>query len=708
MDQYNELSAVTTTRKRRRGRLVCNTCRDRKTRCNGERPACSSCLRRGVGDNCEYEDISIDARRSVTPRYSVEASARHSVSPRSMKSTTGLERMYRLGSRDTPDITSSTGHMAAQVSDTELNDPVYGGSSTNLLVSHVQLLTADGSMPVDRRVFPSLTSEPGNQLRLESTTYGLEIIHGQDISNFVLPHRQAADEFLGCYWAFIHPIFPVLHKQTFLGRYEKLWMPANYVANSEKLHDSVSETIFHTSLNVVFALGCQFSTNIIPAKKISCADELYQRSRKLINFEILDSGQLSVVQMLLLTGIYLQSTEHATRLWNVVGLAIRAAQGLGLHSNEASVHLKSQLDREMCRRVWHTCVLLDRLIAMTFGRPTMISGSWDVIAPSMIDDEHLRRKGEGIQPPNSPSQMGLFVYSLKLFDITNEILSELYIRQSRGASPDEPCQKPWSPEQLLKVLSISSKLDRFDDTLPDSLRPGHLSGAENEPWYLYIRILLLRFILLGFAEKNAKNVRELSTAEEPRLERDFAVRACTLCVSTAHILLDRLQESLNTPYRSPGWHTVYFAFAAATVLIAGHICPLVQGDLADQSFQLSWSRCISILNHHQAQIESAGRAIIVLEALKERAQGMTTTDSWGAWAPPIQGQSAYLAKGVVTETSTSGNLGVNGTQCLTPDSSGPDGMNLLQYEIDTVGMGSMNDSWFLELLGDLDWLNTSR
>ncbi|KAH8800258.1 fungal-specific transcription factor domain-containing protein [Xylogone sp. PMI_703] len=696
MDHGEKLPAATRVRKRRRARLVCNTCRDRKTRCNGERPACSSCVRRDVGDTCVYEDMPIGVR--------------------SRKSTTGSERISQLGSGDTPAVPSIPVHMVTQVSDTEPSDPVYGGSSTNLLVSHVQLATTEGNLSADSMAFPALTSEPGNQSRPRFNRYGLEIAHSQDISEFILPHRHAADEFLSCYWEFIHPIFPVLHKQTFLGLYKKLWMPAGDVAG--RFDNSVGETIFHVSLNLVFALGCQFSNVIIPAKKMSCADEFYQRSRKLTNFEIMDSAQLSLVQMLLLTGIYLQSTEHVTRLWNVIGLAIRAAQCLGLHSNEASVHLESQLDREIRRRIWYNCVLLDELIAMTFGRPAMILGSWNVTAPSMIDDEYLMLRGDGMQPPNSPSRMGLFVYSLELFKITEEILSELYIRQDQGASPSEPYQGPLSPEQLLKVLSISAKLDRFDDTLPDFLRSSPLSGAESETSYnhlmlqarvlnsryLYIRILLLRFVLLGCAEQYIKKPLELSLAKEPRLKQDFATSACTLCVNMTHTLLERLQESLSTPYRSPGWHMVYFAFASATVLIAAHICPLVKGDLEESSFMLSWSRAIAILNHHKAQIESAGRAIIVLEALKERVYSMAIMDSWDKWSPPIHDQGTNISS-LVTETSGSTNLSTNETQFLTPELGGSGGIDLPQYDMDMVGIGSMNEAWFVEQLSDLNWLN---
>lgn len=43
--------------KRRKTLLACNQCRDRKTRCSGDRPLCRSCQERHL--QCQYEQASI-------------------------------------------------------------------------------------------------------------------------------------------------------------------------------------------------------------------------------------------------------------------------------------------------------------------------------------------------------------------------------------------------------------------------------------------------------------------------------------------------------------------------------------------------------------------------------------------------------------------------------------------------------------------------
>lgn len=177
----------------------------------------------------------------------------------------------------------------------------------------------------------------------------------------VYPLRRAADDYLHCYWEFIHPIFPVLHKPSFMRRFEALWSESRGPHPGSK-QEEFDHIVFTSTLNLVFALGCQFSNLVREPNRAHVAEEFYQRARKLFVFDILDSASITLVQMLLLTAIYLQSTSHANRCWNVVGLAIRAAQSIGLDSEPPTRTPRDQLARELRRRLWHTCVTMDRYV----------------------------------------------------------------------------------------------------------------------------------------------------------------------------------------------------------------------------------------------------------------------------------------------------------------------------------------------------------
>lgn len=108
---------------------------------------------------------------------------------------------------------------------------------------------------------------------------------------------------------------------------------------------------------------------------------------------------------------------------------------------------------------------------MTFGRPTMIrSGSYDVPEPSIIDDQYLTADSHqvpGAQPSGVHSRMNLFVYSLRLFDIMDEILSKFYVFQgSKSESNLAKSFNPWSVDDLASILTINAKLDDFRGSVP--------------------------------------------------------------------------------------------------------------------------------------------------------------------------------------------------------------------------------------------------
>jgi Fungal specific transcription factor domain len=207
----------------------------------------------------------------------------------------------------------------------------------------------------------SLVSQTATQLGSGTLLPRPEIILERNESASVYPARRKADNYLHCFWEFVHPVFPVIHKTSFIAKYEKIWTGEDADDHLDSKTD-VEEVVFTSNLNLIFALGCQFSTLIPASQKRSAANDFYQRSRHLFLFDILDSKSMSLVQMLLLTGIYLQSTPHATRCWNSVGLAIRLAQSLGLHLDYVGRRPESQLACQMRRRVWHTCVILDRWV----------------------------------------------------------------------------------------------------------------------------------------------------------------------------------------------------------------------------------------------------------------------------------------------------------------------------------------------------------
>ena len=138
---------------------------------------------------------------------------------------------------------------------------------------------------------------------------------------------------------------------------------------------------------------------------------------------------------------------------------------------------------------------------MTFGRPTMISDAWNVQAPAMIDDEYLLMEGEGFQPAHLSSRMGLFVYSSKLFEVLNEVLSAVYTKDAVMMSSKQNNPETRSQKMLMKVVGFNRRLDKFIASIPEYLRPMVTSNPQDQQKENYIKIqekvLYCRYVSLN-------------------------------------------------------------------------------------------------------------------------------------------------------------------------------------------------------------------
>jgi hypothetical protein len=73
-----------------------------------------------------------------------------------------------------------------------------------------------------------------------------------------------------------------------------------------------SSQAFYCALNMMLALGSQFSDIPVTQRK-SLTAMFEQRSKNLLIVDMLDRGSIAVVQTVLLTGQYLQSTFNPQR-----------------------------------------------------------------------------------------------------------------------------------------------------------------------------------------------------------------------------------------------------------------------------------------------------------------------------------------------------------------------------------------------------------
>ena len=313
-------------------------------------------------------------------------------------------------------------------------------------------------------------------------------------AHWSLPLRRHADDLVRLYFTRVHRMYPILHRPTFMRQYSQLWEPsASATTTTGPATTSCSGLCRHRSLektfpamvNAVFALATWFASNAAEQNSARAAG-FFGMTQEVDLLEVMDEEVgIEVVQLLLLMGFYLQSTEKFSKCWNITGLAIRMAQNMGLQLSPGDARRRgllaaapTQLESEMRVRVWYGCVLLDREISMSFGRPLMINsgGADQLTLPEAIDDERLNEEVGGMwnrQPSNCPSLLESYIQTIKLYDILGQVLDREDSKDGSGGAAGRmpPVDRPpLANSDTQSLLDLDTMIMEWRDSLPAHLQ----------------------------------------------------------------------------------------------------------------------------------------------------------------------------------------------------------------------------------------------
>jgi hypothetical protein len=294
--------------------------------------------------------------------------------------------------------------------------------------------------------------------------------------DYVLPTRKTADSLMNLYWELVYPLYPFVDKEGICTVYQSLWQ------SDGPIYDEPNDLCV---LNIIFALACQLSPNIKLEKRKASAEVYFRRATHLLNYDMWQIGSFQLVQCLLIFGQYLQSSNNPHQCWMVIGVAARTAQSLGLHLPETSAQIRSPRRQQLARKVWYGCVLMDTILSMTYGRPTMIESRAVTVVPLplAIDDQYLSRdtRSGNAQPKGQPATMAFYVQALLLNKILHDILRAFY---KPSATVDTEVYETWfrtGPNQSgeRSFLELDRALTLWSNSLPSHLVPGqHIYGTE--------------------------------------------------------------------------------------------------------------------------------------------------------------------------------------------------------------------------------------
>jgi hypothetical protein len=431
-------------------------------------------------------------------------------------------------------------------------------------------------------------------------------------TDYVLPPRSVADDLLDRFfkYAYIHWI----DRLKFMRWYEKLW------TGEERPENSIDEQINHAHLNIIFALAHQSEAEQITDVQERLAQTYFLRARRLLQFDLLELNRLDLIYALLLLTQWFQSVNDVRQCTTLVRLSILVANNLGLHLPNRIESFPTQRERQIARRAWHGCILMDRITAMVSGQPLQIPQHVARESPlfDAIDDEYLATdSSEGVQPSEIPPLPAYFRAFCELHIILGDVLEKLHhSRQDRTSFAD-----------INHILEVDSHLETFQQSLPPSLQVQ--KGLQNRSCqtgpmvhlharFLHIKILLYRpfFLHASSKPKNPSTSHLFSSA--------VIHQGLLTCVHSAREILDliasRMLADAQGPHLVPQrWHTVTYVYTATTILIAAHIFPDLVRDITQPHLAASIAQGLQVLDHQSdANNQAARRCKMALDVLCER------------------------------------------------------------------------------------------
>ncbi|KAB8263240.1 fungal-specific transcription factor domain-containing protein [Aspergillus pseudonomiae] len=569
--------ATQSNRPNRRSRvaLACDICRLRKSRCDGTRPSCSACSR--LGFECVYTTPNHTQNVIIQKEYfqaledrvkSIEETL--ATMKDDLGSASTSSQISDIEAKRAMNATNNTVRHIELDSLIDEKEPGFLGPSSNdyFLRFLCHAITLGKDMPI---IPPSTIESNVDLYQPQYPTPASERIRPSAVNIFALPSTNEMTELVQKFFFEIGILFPFIYPVTFLETYSHL-LKNGCLSVSRK---------WLALLNLIFAM---VKLSVIPNQQfnetyVAQADTCYQRALELYGEQIFNSESIGDVQFLLLLGQYLHGRHKPGQAWTVHTLAVKAAFKLGLHSQNALRDMPA-LAKEGRKRTWYGCVMIDRVLSMTLGRPAAIPDCYvklelpanhECIDTSTIMDNTTA----DLSVSCLNCTIALYKQLANIIDILfdhnlgsetslsiNEIISHISLME------DNLCAWQISLPHGLTILSAAGLRDEQQEPITNAEFFSRKFSAMISLRYYSIRTLLHRPTLANMIQTNRHTVEKHGSRMLPL----GGLHSLEICTESALATIDMIYELVHaTDWRTKlleaWWFSLHSVFNAALAVI---------------------------------------------------------------------------------------------------------------------------------------------
>ncbi|EPS30972.1 hypothetical protein PDE_05926 [Penicillium oxalicum 114-2] len=429
------LAPSTAYRARRRSARACETCRLRKTKCDGTRPSCGQCV--AQNNKCVYEDIKRVRDQKLLGLLSKRTEEYESLlrdlegrvdGPTARKIRKALKKCQSKDRKpsksnesaavDDSDSDSSRGSLEAiDMLEEDLNrnetTRAMGFFGKNSEVAWMQRLEDDieqknmapqslnnqagpdlssavfstsqsqSPLQIPDIILPDQARKYDRDIPLAMMNYHLDDLEiprvRTDLDPLGVPPREIADKYFDAYMKFIHPTFCILRRSTFTAQYRQFFEqviqpPRKWLA----------------ILNMVFAIGSRYCNLLEPELPFTWGDGLFYLARArqlgLRDGVLFEHTDLQQIQLECLVAVYLLLLGQINRATKFSGLALRGALSLGINLNITDDRTHDASKEARCR-LWWSIYSLEHILNSMHGRASCIREGLCSALPSLPFEE---------------------------------------------------------------------------------------------------------------------------------------------------------------------------------------------------------------------------------------------------------------------------------------------------------------------------------
>ncbi|PWY74311.1 hypothetical protein BO70DRAFT_372948 [Aspergillus heteromorphus CBS 117.55] len=477
------MAATKPRRRRDKPQFSCNTCRQRRTRCDRLQP-CSNCASRG--QPCVYVRTkpSRDGTPGVHDRVVQLERLVKSLMPDANQKTTHLptpessDNNVRQEPGSVADGQSECGSM--HISGSELRY-VTGEHWAAILDSIADLKAhcdrEEQLDPVDTH------NEKGNDSNAEPPSprplvlYGCPRATSRTEIIAALPPKSAVDRYISRYFNYLDLVASAaVHGPSFLREYEAFW--------ANPLEVPIAW------VGLLFSMMCLAVMASDPAEgeaNRSLQIDLYHEKtvQCLVIGEYTKPGPY--VLETVIHYLYIEMVHHPDadrHIWFLLSLEVNMAFRMGYHRDPSHFPGLSPLQGEMRRRLWATVVMSDVLLSSQMGMPRMIS-DWkcDTAEPRNLHDSDLDEE-TAQTPPSRPETE--YTTTLGIIARSRMVLALGKIADLADAV---------KPVTYAEVMQADRALQEAVTTIPPPLRMKEMAASVTDSPQLIMSRLFLEHML---------------------------------------------------------------------------------------------------------------------------------------------------------------------------------------------------------------------